>query len=199
MLAVLAEEPRHGWAVAQELGPDGELGRVWTLSHPLAYRALDHLAERHLVRALGTEPGRGPRRTILTATASGRREVDRWLGAPVEHLRDVRTELVLKLVLSHRIGRDRRPLVRAQERAFRDRFAALVAAAASPDADVVDVWRHESAESVRRFLGIAGRSRDVAASDPPPEVSRARFARGGRFAVFRGVRSFRNSHEKDGT
>ena len=159
VLAVLAEEPRHGWAVARELGPEGELGRVWTLSHPLAYRAMDNLVARGLVRATGTEPGRGPRRTILAATASGRREVDSWLGTPVEHLRDVRTELLLKLVLNLRIGRDRRPLVRAQEEAFRDRFAALAAAAASPDADVVDLWRHESAEAVRRFLAIARRTR----------------------------------------
>jgi hypothetical protein len=71
----------------------------------------------------------------------------------------VRTELLLKLVLSRRVGRDRRPLVRAQQRAFRDRFAALAAAATSPDADVVDVWRHESAESVRRFLAVASRFR----------------------------------------
>ena len=75
VLAMLAEEPRHGWAIVRALAPDGALGRIWTLSRPLTYRAMDNLAARGLVRATGTEPGDGPRRTILTATASGRREV----------------------------------------------------------------------------------------------------------------------------
>ena len=158
VLALLAEEPRHGWAIARELATDGDLGRIWRLSHPLAYRAMDSLAAQRLVRAVGTEPGLGPRRRILTVTASGRREVDRWLGEPVEHLRDVRTELLLKLVLSRRIGRDPRPLLRDQQRTFRRIFAALEASTARSDSDLVDVWRHESAESVRRFLAAALRA-----------------------------------------
>ena len=155
VLALLAEESRHGWAIVRELAADGELGRIWTLSRPLAYRAMDTLTARRFVRATGTEPGRGPRRTMLTATAAGRRETDRWLGAPVEHLRDVRTELLLKLVLCRRIGRDVRPLLRGQQRAFREIFAALEQSTESPDADLVDIWRHESAESIRRFLTTA--------------------------------------------
>jgi DNA-binding PadR family transcriptional regulator len=158
VLAVLAERQRHGWAIVRELAPDGELGRIWTLSRPLAYRAMDNLTERGLSRATGTEPGRGPRRTILATTASGRREVDRWLGAPVTHLRDVRTELLLKLVLGQRAGRDPGPLLRDQQREFQSIFAALDASASRPQADLVDRWRRESAESVRRFLavGLAG-------------------------------------------
>jgi DNA-binding PadR family transcriptional regulator len=159
VLALLAEAPRHGWAIVRELARDGDLGRIWTLSRPLTYRAMDTLAARALVRATGTEPGRGPRRTILTATPSGRREVDRWLGAPVAHLRDVRTELLLKLAFSRRVGRDPRPLLRGQQREFRTIFAALARSTGRPDADIVDIWRHESAESVRRFLAIALRTR----------------------------------------
>jgi DNA-binding PadR family transcriptional regulator len=155
VLALLTEQPRHGWAIVRELAPTGEVGRVWTLSRPLAYRALDTLTARRLIRATGTERGGGPRRTILTATATGRREVDGWLAAPVGHLRDVRTELLLKLVLLERRGGDPRRLLRAQQRAFRTRFAALDAAGSADDADLVDAWRHESAEAVRRFLATA--------------------------------------------
>jgi PadR family transcriptional regulator AphA len=158
VLALIAERPRHGWVIVRELAPDGELGRVWTLSRPLTYRAMDSLAARRLVRASGTEAGRGPRRTILAATAAGRRELAAWLGAPVRHLRDVRTELLLKLVLSRRAGRDARPLLRDQEREFRAIFAALDAAAEGPTADLVDLWRYESAEAVRRFLAVARRA-----------------------------------------
>ena len=157
VLALLAEEPRHGWAIVRELAPDGELGRIWTLSRPLAYRAMDGLATRRFVRAVGTEAGQGPRRTILATTASGRREVERWLSAPVAHLRDVRTELLLKLALCERLGRDPRALVREQQRAFTVIFAALDAAGSQPGADAVDQWRYESAEAVRRFLARAAK------------------------------------------
>ena len=155
VLALLTEQPRHGWAIVRVLAPDGEIGRIWTLSRPLAYRAIDNLEARRLVRATGTEPGDGPRRTILAATASGRREVERWLAAPVEHLRDVRTELLLKRVFNARAGHDTRRLLRAQQREFQPIFAALDAAANDPDADLVDRWRRENAEAVRRFLAGA--------------------------------------------
>ena len=69
--------------------------------------------------------------------------------------RDVRTELLLKLTFGERAGRNTRPLVRAQQRAFRAIFAALDAAANDPHADVVDHWRYENAEAVRRFLAGA--------------------------------------------
>ena len=43
VLALLAEQPRHGWAIVRALAPGGEIGRIWTLSRPLAYRAIDNL------------------------------------------------------------------------------------------------------------------------------------------------------------
>jgi PadR family transcriptional regulator AphA len=159
VLALLAERPRHGWAIVRELAPDGEIGRIWTLSRPLAYRAMDGLTARRLARPTGTEQGSGPRRTILGPTAAGRREVDRWLAEPVAHPRDVRTELLLKLALGARLGADARPLLQAQRRAFRPVFTALARAAASPDADLVDQWRHQSALAIERFLDDAMRSR----------------------------------------
>lgn len=155
VLALLAERPRHGWVIVRELSLDGELGRIWTLSRPLAYRAMDNLETRRLIRATGTEAGQGPRRTIFAPTAKGRREVQQWLASPVEHLRDIRTELLLKLVFFERSTIDPRPLLREQQRAFRPIFGALDAAAARPTSDLVDLWRHESAESVRRFLAEA--------------------------------------------
>jgi DNA-binding PadR family transcriptional regulator len=155
VLALLVEEPRHGWAIVRELAPAGEIGRIWSLSRPLAYRAIDTLTTRRMIRATGTEPGDGPRRTILAATPSGVREVDRWLGTPVAHLRDVRTELLLKLTFSARAGRSSRSLLRAQRRVFAPIIEALARAAADPDADLVDQWRFENAEAVRRFLAHA--------------------------------------------
>ena len=69
--------------------------------------------------------------------------------------RDVRTELLLKLTFSARAGRSSRSLLRAQRRVFAPIIEALARAAADPDADLVDQWRFENAEAVRRFLAHA--------------------------------------------
>jgi molybdate transport system regulatory protein len=75
----------------------------------------------------------------------------------------VRTELLLKLVLRRRRGLDLEPLLDAQQHAFADHFSMLTAA--GPGADVVDLWRRESARAVRRFLDVA-RSQAAPAAAP---------------------------------
>lgn len=151
-LALIVAEPRHGWAVAQALAPDGDLGRIWSLSRPLTYRAIDGLLARRWIVRKGAVPGAGPVRHMLSATAAGRRVTASWLDAPVAHIRDVRTELLLKLLLLRARHADPRPLLRAQRRAFAPRFRSLERAARAPGADDVDRWRHESSLAVRRFL-----------------------------------------------
>ncbi len=49
VLALVAEGPTHGFAVARALAPGGEVGRVWAMRRPLVYRTLDVLADRELV------------------------------------------------------------------------------------------------------------------------------------------------------
>jgi DNA-binding PadR family transcriptional regulator len=151
-LGMLGERDAHGFALAARLTPQGDVGRVWSLSRPLTYRALDQLQTRGLVEAVGTEPGRaGGPRTILGITAAGRAALARWLAEPVEHLRDVRAELLLKLVLAGLNGVDPRPLVVAQRVAFQRVLDAL-AAEEPPGDDPVARWRRESALAVARFL-----------------------------------------------
>jgi DNA-binding PadR family transcriptional regulator len=151
-LALVAEGPTHGWAVARLLSPDGEVGRVWSLSRPLTYRALERLVDGGAIREAGETPGAGPRRTVLVAAPPGRRSVRRWLQRPVGHLRDVRTELLCKLVLGARAGIDPAPLLETQLRAFEPAFRALARQARQRDADVVDRWRYSSSQAVRQFL-----------------------------------------------
>src|SRR6187200_1368420 len=91
VLALLAEQPSHGWALARQMTRTGDIGAVWSLGRPLVYRALELLEQRGLVEAVGHEPGlRGPNRTIFRATAQGREALRQWLAEPVEHVREVR-------------------------------------------------------------------------------------------------------------
>ena len=147
-LTLVAHEPRHGWSIVKTLAPDGEIGRVWSLSRPLTYRALDALAAADLIEPRGSELGSGPPRTIWRATAKGRRLSRNWLRRPVAHPRDVRTEFLLKLVL----GAPAQDLAREQLAAFTPIFAGLQRMADTDPTDIVGRWRLESAEATRRFL-----------------------------------------------
>ena len=106
VLAVIGQQPTHGFAIAQLTTPDGELGRVWQIPRPIIYRAIGRLAEAGLITPQGTEAGQGPQRTIYAATDEGRQAVGGWLDTPVEHVRDIRSHLLLKLALLHRRGAD---------------------------------------------------------------------------------------------
>src|SRR6188472_2656421 len=121
-LALLAEQPSHGFAVARAMAPDGEVGQVWSVRRPLVYRAIETLTVRDLVRPRATvASSTGPQRTVLEATPSGRRALTRWLREPVVHVRDARSLLLLKLLFLSRRGSDPGPLLGAQ----REQFAAL--------------------------------------------------------------------------
>lgn len=148
-LALLREGSTHGWAIVKLLAPAGEVGSVWSLSRPLVYRAVDRLGTIGLVAPLGVQQMGARSRTLHAATPTGTRSVDRWLGMPVDHVRDVRTELLLKLVLRERRGLDLVPLVKAQQRRLGRTLARLER---GDSVDVVALWRSESASSVRRFL-----------------------------------------------
>jgi DNA-binding PadR family transcriptional regulator len=115
VLALLADAPAHGWALAKEMSKSGEVGSIWAVGRPLVYRALELLEERGLIEAVGSEPGaRGPNRSLFAATPAGREALSKWLSEPVDHVRDVRSLLLLKLVLIERAGLERRPLLEAQ-------------------------------------------------------------------------------------
>jgi DNA-binding PadR family transcriptional regulator len=115
VLALLAERPGHGWALAAQMARTGSIGKVWSLGRPLVYRALDTLADRGLIEAVGDEPGaRGPHRTIFAATGRGRQALLEWLHEPVGHVREVRSLFLLKLVLLERADLPLRPLLEAQ-------------------------------------------------------------------------------------
>lgn len=149
-LVLIAQGASHGWAVGSLLTSAADLGRVFTLSRPLTYRAIDGLVEAGLVRRKeGSGSTRDPAR--LTPTAAGRRAAAAWLDAPVSHMRDVRVELMLKLLLRERGGLPLQPLLQAQLDALP--FGQLVHA--GDDTDLVAVWRREQARSVQQFLHSA--------------------------------------------
>jgi DNA-binding PadR family transcriptional regulator len=162
-LGLLLDAPAHGFSIAAQLRPDTEIGRIWSLSRPLTYRSLSQLAERGLVRSVGSEPGRaGPNRTILAITPRGRTQLLEWLRTPVEHLRDLRAELLLKLALAERCGVDVSDMLEAQRHRIEAQAASLSTVAfdgAGSVLDVVALWRFEASQAGLRFLEQVARGR----------------------------------------
>jgi PadR family transcriptional regulator AphA len=155
VLGAIAAAPAHGFAVASTLAPDGELGRIWTMKRSRVYRAIADLAGSGLIAPVGeAQSTRGPARVVFKATPRGRARLKRWLATPVEHIRDVRSALLLKLALLDAAGAPSRPLLLAQRATLQPLLASLEggsANAASFDA-VLLRYRVATARGVLAFI-----------------------------------------------
>ena len=152
-LGILYPKPTHGFAIAARLKPEGDVGRVWSLSRALTYRALDQLARRDYLRPVGEEPGlAGGNRTILAATRTGRAQLRTWLTTPVVHLRDLRSELLLKLILAEQCDVDITSMLERQHTHIAALTESITAHLESEPADVVALWRSEASKAALRFL-----------------------------------------------
>ena len=154
VLALISEGPTHGFAISQITAPGGDLGRIWHIPKPVVYRSIGRLEEAGLVAPKTVEPGRGPQRTIYQVTPAGRKAAAAWLDTPVEHVRDVRSQLLIKLALLDRAGTDATGLLRRQK-AILQPIASAIATERPPgrgfDATLL-AWRRATAAAALSFL-----------------------------------------------
>ena len=149
VLVLVVHTPRHGWAIHEELSPTGDIGRAWTLSRQLVYRAIDTLVEDGLVKRATPKDGGGGDKVIISPTAAGKRTAILWLDSPVTHLRDVRTELVLKVMLREKMKMPLDSFLSLQHEVFDPLIASINKDSSSSP---VNLWRKESANAVKRYL-----------------------------------------------
>ena len=155
VLGLLCEQPAHGWDLARSLAPDGDVGQVWTVSRPLVYRAVAVLRGLGYVEERETAPSPlGPQRVLLAPTPRGRQASRRWLGRATPHVRDLRSELMVKLLLLDRAGKEPGPLLRAQLALLERGENALVARVAQTEGfeRTVAVWRLTTGRAARAFV-----------------------------------------------
>ena len=95
---------------------------------------------------------------IFRATPKGENAVGEWLDQPVEHVRDIRSLFLVKVVLAQRLGLDTEPLLVAQ-RALMVPFVAFLEARlddvdpiAEPTEETVLHFRLETAQTTVRFI-----------------------------------------------
>jgi DNA-binding PadR family transcriptional regulator len=165
VLAILSQQPAHGFAVAQLTAPGGGLGRVWQVQKAVVYRAIGRLLDAELIAPEVTEPGLGPQRTVYAATPRGHEAARQWLRTPVEHVREIRSQLLLKLALLDRRGQDPSDLLRAQRAVLEPIAAAIEASQAQStgfDATLL-AWRRANAVATLDFLDRIAR---IARAEP---------------------------------
>jgi PadR family transcriptional regulator AphA len=125
------------------------------MGRPLVYRSLEILEHRGLIEAAGHEPGaRGPNRTIFRVTSAGSEALEQWLHEPVDHVRDVRSLLLLKLVFATRLDVDPRPMLSAQHDAIASAVDVLEAriGRSRGTEEILLRFRLESTRAVLRFI-----------------------------------------------
>ena len=149
VLALVVHTPRHGWAIHEQLSPTGDIGHAWTLSRQLVYRAIDTLVEDGLVKRATPKDGGGGDKVIISPTAAGKRMALQWLGSSVTHLRDARTELVLKVMLREKMEMPLASFLAEQHEIFDPLITSINKVASDSP---VNLWRKESANAVKRYL-----------------------------------------------
>jgi PadR family transcriptional regulator AphA len=155
VLCLLCEESTYGLVLVGLLDRDGTLGQIWSVPKKTVYSTLQRLELLGLIRTAGEQrTSHGPVRALLEVTPAGRAAAQAWLSTPVEHARDVRSELMVKLALLDRAGSDSRALVRVQ-------LARLLPIAVALDdrlrattgfEHTLVLWRYEAMTATIRFL-----------------------------------------------
>lgn len=166
VLGLLVEQPRHGFALVKELGPDTLLGQVYSIPNPMIYRALRVLQERGMAAPAAEQASKlGPRRVPVLPTSEGRRRFERWRLTPIDHFRDARMLLRIKLHLTVRLGQDPVPLLLAQREAFTRLGQMLETGPTEPaqhgsagesgqhqERALMQLWRAETSAATMNFL-----------------------------------------------
>ena len=136
VLGLLHEQPTHGYDLQRAFAASGPLNGVAPVEQPTLYAALKELAHMGLIEGTETRAGARPPRTVYALTGEGERLLTAWLRAPVQRLRQVRLDFLLKVYFARQRGaREVRALVDAQVGACEDYLAGLGAQASSLSPD----------------------------------------------------------------
>lgn len=98
ILAMLAQEPRHGYELHSTFQAVVGGAGVWPLNTAQVYSTLSRLEEAGLVVKTATRRAGGPDQHIFDITPVGRVELDRWYSSGITSMHQ-RDEVFLKITL----------------------------------------------------------------------------------------------------
>jgi DNA-binding PadR family transcriptional regulator len=104
ILGVLRELPMHGYDVTRHFGPDRDLALVAPMEMSNIYAVLKDLQEQGLIEGEREVVGLRPPRTVFHLTTDAEEQFHAWLEEPVGRMREVRSDLLVKLYFCRTIG-----------------------------------------------------------------------------------------------
>ncbi|MGE0598619.1 MAG: PadR family transcriptional regulator [Dehalococcoidia bacterium] len=114
VLGLLQRQPMHGYEMARYFDRD-DLSEVCPIEQSLLYTYLRNIEERELVSWTEVRVGLRPPRKLYELTDSGREAIETWLDEPVQRLREIRLEFLLKLYFLHSMDREREQVLLARQ------------------------------------------------------------------------------------
>jgi DNA-binding PadR family transcriptional regulator len=104
ILGVLRERPMHGYEIARRFAADLDLGLALPLDMSNVYAMLKDLQEQGLIEGRRETVGLRPPRTVFSLTPEADAQFLHWIEEPVGRLREVRSDLLLKLYFCRAIS-----------------------------------------------------------------------------------------------
>ena len=149
-LAILSEEPSHGYAIVTKL--EQRIGDLRGISHGQVYRVLTVLERTGMIVGRAEQVARRPVRRVYVISETGREAVKRWLMEPPARAMFFEADFYLRLpFLSALDGTQREEALGRQVRRCREQLARLVGKRrASPQTDAGSVLRRFMLEAAIR-------------------------------------------------
>lgn len=148
-LVLVSHGVSHGYELAKQFEPNSLIGEVLTLSRPVVYRAVKSLEAKQLLRSVESTGIRGQLKWKLKCTPSGERVIKQWLSEPVTHIRDMRNEFLIKILLMQILKQNTKQLIQKQRASLKTVTETLLA---NSSPTPVSIWRREQARAALRFI-----------------------------------------------
>jgi DNA-binding PadR family transcriptional regulator len=135
VLGILALGEAHGYDICLRLRK--EIGSIWRLGKSQVYALLGRLERDGLVVHERVGQENLPARNIFSITPAGQEIFEEWVSIPVNHVRDMRLELLAKLWFARQAGSNReKMLLEKQLTVCRDHVKRLEALKASCSTEI---------------------------------------------------------------
>lgn len=179
LLALIADEPASGYRLKRRI--DDELSPLWTAELSQIYPALERLRRAGYVSGRVAGPSRGPASYRYRATASGRRELARWIAEP-PRAPSLRDETLARLVLAGALGLPDPDAMAAYDRALGEEASRLRRRTGSPLAQASRDAALARLDGIRRWARAreSGRTRGRGVAASPSSPARPASPRGRR-------------------
>jgi DNA-binding PadR family transcriptional regulator len=102
ILGLLRTQAAHGYELQRSFMEGSDLAGVVHVEQASLYAALKDLAARGVIEGTETREGNRPPRTVYALTRRGERVLDHWMRTPVERLRQVRLDFLLKVYFARK-------------------------------------------------------------------------------------------------